>query len=87
MSANTQTVFLGIFFLILVTTYSSFSFIITYIFTHDEEQYTWKGPLTLVVNYFTYFVVLTFTPMIKNEKKMFFLAALSYSLNYALEIP
>jgi hypothetical protein len=38
-----ETVVLGVFFLMLVTTYASFSHIVTYIAEHSEQLYPFAG--------------------------------------------
>ena len=66
-----QTVFVGIFFLLLVTTYISFSNIITFIFEHDEDQFSFVGGLSLILNYVVYLLGLTYAASLRNYKKQF----------------
>lgn len=79
-----QSIILGIFFLLLVTTYSSFSHIATYISEHDTNRYHFEGEVSLIVNYVVYLVGLTRAASIRNFKKQFLIAAICYSSNYAL---
>jgi hypothetical protein len=79
-----QSIILGIFFLLLVTTYSSFSHIATYITEHDSNRYHFEGEVSLIVNYVVYLIGLTRAASITNFKKQFLIAAICYSSNYAL---
>lgn len=81
-----QTVVLGVFFLLLVTTYSSFSQIVTFITQHSGTQYSFVGEVSLITNYLVYLIGLTRAPSIVNFKRQFLIAALCYSFNYALYI-
>lgn len=68
----------------LVTTYNSFSHIVNYIAQTTDSLYPFEGELALIVNYFVYLVGLTRAPSIKDYKRQFLIAAVCYSLNYAL---
>lgn len=70
--------------MLLTTTYSSFSQIITYITQNADEQFSYTGEVSLIVNYITYLVGLTSAPSLFKFKKLFLLAALCYFFNYAL---
>lgn len=66
-----QTILVGIFFLLLVTTYISFSNIITFIFEHNSQQFPFVGGLSLILNYAVYLVGLTYAASLKNFKRQF----------------
>jgi hypothetical protein len=73
LEANTlkQTIVLGTFFLLLVTTYISFSNIITFIFEHDSTQFPFVGGLALILNYTVYLIGLTYAATFSNYKRQF----------------
>lgn len=79
-----ETVVLGAFFLMLVTTYSSFSHIVSYIAEKSDQLYPFEGELALITNYVFYLLGLTRATAIRNFKRQFQIAAICYSLNYAL---
>jgi hypothetical protein len=66
-----QTILVGVFFLLLVTTYISFSNIITFIFEHNSQQFPFIGGLSLILNYFVYLIGLTYAASLKNYKRQF----------------
>lgn len=87
MKALKETIILGIFFLILVTTYSSFSFIVTYMYEHKEGGFKEMGPVLLAANYFTFLIVNSFAPSIQMSlKSQMRVAAFCYTFNYVTEI-
>lgn len=70
--------------MMLVTTYSSFSHIVSYIAEHSDDLYTFEGEVVLILNYAVYLIGLTRAPAIRHFKKQFQIAALCYATNYAL---
>ena len=75
----------GTFYLLLVTTYASFSFIVTFIYENKANQ-GFVGPLLLATNYGTFLIANLYAPSVrlafKNQMK---LAALAYTLNYIMQ--
>ena len=81
-----QSIILGVFFLLLVTTYISFSNIITFIFDHNSNRFPFIGGLALILNYVVYLLGLTYAASLRNYKRQFEIAAITYTIGYALYI-
>ena len=74
-----------IFSLLLITTYSSFSTIITYI--HERDNHRILGPVLLFSNYSVFMISNTFVPSLAVKYKyQFLLASICYTANYVLEL-
>lgn len=75
----------GTFYLLLITTYSSFSFIITFIYENRANE-GYVGPLLLATNYSSFLIANLFAPSVrfsfKNQMKF---AALAYTINYVMQ--
>lgn len=78
------SIVLGLFFLMLATTYASFSHIVNYITEHSDTLYSFEGEVALIVNYLVYLIGLSRASAIHNYKRQFQIAALCYAANYAL---
>lgn len=78
------SIVLGVFFMSLVTTYASFSNIVSYISEHSDQLYPFEGEVALIINYLVYMLSLSRASAIRNYKRQFQIAALCYSANYAL---
>ena len=78
------TLVLGVFFLMVVTTYASFSHIVSYITEHSNQLYPFEGSVVLIVNYLVYMLGLSRASVISNYKRQFQIAALCYATNYVL---
>ena len=81
MKGKKQTIVFGVYFLLMTTTFSSFSFIITEIFEKQGKFYI--GPLFLASNYGVFLIANTFVPSLRlsyvNQLK---LGSVLYTLNY-----
>jgi hypothetical protein len=83
MKALKETIKLGIFFLILITTYGSFSFIVTYMYEHKNDGLKFMGPVLLFVNFFTFMIANSFAPSIRlSLTTQMKIGAACYTLNY-----
>ena len=74
------------FFLLLVTTYISFSNIITFIFENKSTRFPFMGGMVLIINYVVYLLGLTYAVSLRNYKRQFEIAAITYTIGYALYI-
>ena len=75
----------GIFACLLFTTYVSFSYIVTYIYENESSEVKFMGPLILISSFFVFFVTNSFAPGFKIKiKNQLLIAAVSYTINYAV---
>ena len=85
MLGTKSIVLLGVFYLLLVTTFSSLSYIVTYIYDH-KEGYEFVGPLILATNYGTFLITNLFAPSIRLPyKTQMKIVAICYTFNYVTQ--
>ena len=85
MRGTKKVILLGTFYLLLVTTYSSLSYIITYIYD-QKEGYEFVGPLILASNYGTFLITNLFAPSVRlSYKTQMKIAAVCYTVNYVTQ--
>ena len=71
--------------MLLVTTFASLSYIVTYIYDH-KEGYEFVGPLILATNYGTFLITNLFAPSIRlSYKRQMKIAAVCYTINYVTQ--
>ncbi len=78
---------IGVFFLFFTTTYVSFSIIITYLFSHNDNYSSQMGPLVLFTNYGTFMIFSIVAPAFKKSPKTLLIAgSLTYMVYFIVAI-